>query len=251
MKAIIRLVHVKKSFGDSEVLRDVSLEIPEGKITTIMGLSGSGKSVTMKLILGLLEPDDGEIYFFDRKISHISFEERKDILKRFGVVFQNAALFDSLTLFENVAFPLREHTSLSEEEIERRVNTVLELVGLGRAGGKFPSELSGGMRKRGGLARALVMEPEVMLYDEPTTGLDPVTGRIIEDLIVELQHKYNHTSLIINHDVSSIMRMSDYVAFLYGGIIRIFGTPDEIRESDDPYLQQFLKGMSRGPIKVT
>ena len=250
MDIVIRLENVKKSFGRMEVLRGVNLQIPAGKITTIMGLSGSGKSVTMKLILGLVEPDEGEIYYFDKKISHIPFSERKEILKKFGVVFQNAALFDSLTLFENVAFPLREHTGLAEVEIEKKVNHVLDLVGLKSAGEKYPSELSGGMRKRGGLARALVMEPEVMLYDEPTTGLDPVTGRMIEDLIVDLQRRYNHTCLIINHDVASIMRMSDYVAFLYEGKIRFFGTPDEIRNSEDPCLIQFLEGKSEGPIKV-
>ncbi len=250
MNSVIRLKDVRKSFGNVEVLKKVDLSIPPGKITTIMGLSGSGKSVTMKLILGLLEPDEGSIYFYDEEISHISFSERKHILKKLGVVFQNAALFDSLTLFENVAFPLREHTDFNESQIEEKVNHILELVGLAGAGNKFPSELSGGMRKRGGLARALVMEPEVMLYDEPTTGLDPVTGRMIEDLIIELQRKYNHTCLIINHDVSSILRMSDYVAFLYGGIIRFFGTPEELEKSEDPFITQFLKGESSGPIKV-
>ncbi len=250
MRPIIKLRGVVKKFGNLTVLKGIDLDIYEGKITTIMGLSGSGKSVTMKLILGLLEPDEGEIYYYDRKISRIPFSERKEILKKFGVVFQNSALFDSLTLFENVAFPLREHYNLTEEEIERRVTHVLELVGLKGAEEKYPSELSGGMRKRGGLARALVTEPEVMLYDEPTTGLDPVTGRVIEDLIVDLYMKYGHTALTINHDVQSTMRMSDYIAFLYDGRIEFFGTPEEAFKSKSIYLKQFLEGRAEGPIKV-
>ena len=248
--SIIKLKNVWKRFGENEILKGLDLEIPSGKITTLMGLSGSGKSVTMKLILGLLFPDEGQIFFKDEDITYLKFDERKEILKKFGVVFQNSALFDSLDLYENIAFPLREHTDFNEKEIEDRVTAVLKKVGLIGAERKFPEELSGGMRKRAGLARAIVMEPEVILYDEPMTGLDPVTSRVIEDLIVEIQREYNHTSFIINHDVESIMRMSDLVGFLYDGVLQGVGSPEELRKSENKFLKQFLVGSAKGPIQI-
>jgi len=248
---IIELKNISKSFGKKIILDNMNYKIVKGKTTILMGLSGTGKSVTLKIILGLIKEDSGEVFYKNNNISNLSKNERKNILKDFGMVFQNGALFDSLTMFENVAFPLRNEKKYSEKEIEEKVLNILDLVGLQGGENKLPAELSGGMIKRVGLARALVYNPEVMLYDEPTTGLDPVMSDVIENLIENMQEKYSHTNIIISHSVKSSFRLGDYIAFLYKGKILEYGTPEEISKSTNPILQQFLKGSSKGPIKLT
>ena len=240
---VIELSHVDLAF-DRPILQDVSLVAHEGETIAIVGESGTGKSTTLKLILRLLVPDRGSVCVDGRDIAPLSFDEALEVRKKMGMVFQGAALFDSMTVFENVAYPLREHFRLSEDEIEARVREKLEFVDLepNEVMTKLPSELSGGMRKRVGIARAMSGNPEIMLYDEPTSGLDPLTTATITKLIMKLQRELKVTSIVVSHDIRSVFRMATRVALLYDRRISFFGTPEEMTASDDRYLQDFLGG---------
>jgi phospholipid/cholesterol/gamma-HCH transport system ATP-binding protein len=242
--AIIELERVHLGFGDRMILEDVSFLAQKGETIVVVGESGTGKSTTLKLILRLLVPDSGKVYVDGRDICGLSFGEALEIRKRIGMVFQGAALFDSMTIFENVAYPLREHTDYDEDEIERRVREKLELVELepDTVMELLPSELSGGMRKRVGIARAIADDPLIMLYDEPTSGLDPLTTGTITRLIIKLQRELGVTSVVVSHDIRSVFRMATYVALLAERRIRFFGTPEEMAASDDRYIQDFLGG---------
>lgn len=247
---MIKLVDVHKSFGKQQVLRGIHLDIEDGKTTVIIGKSGGGKSVLLKHIIGLLQPDSGQVLIDDVDITKLNDKGLNEIRKKFGMLFQEAALFDSMTVGENVAFPLREHTKLKEEEIGEIVADRLRDVGLTGIEQKLPSELSGGMRKRVGLARAIAMHPQIVLFDEPTTGLDPVMTEAINQLIMETQNKLHLTCIVISHDLGSIFKISDKIAMLYEGEIIAYGTPDEIKSSPNPVIVQFLSGSTVGPIKI-
>ncbi|OPY17745.1 MAG: putative ABC transporter ATP-binding protein [Syntrophus sp. PtaB.Bin075] len=247
---MIKLIDVCKSFGTQRVLDELNLKIKAGRTTVIIGRSGGGKSVLLKHIIGLLKPDSGRILVDGDDIAGMSDRDLNEIRKRFGMLFQEAALFDSMTVGENVAFPLREHTRLKEEEIHEIVADRLGAVGLSGIEGKMPSELSGGMRKRVGLARAIALRPEIVLFDEPTTGLDPMMAEAVNQLIVETQKKFNLTCVVISHDVESIFRIAHRIAMLYEGRIIEEGTPEEIRASRNPVLKQFLAGRIEGPIQI-
>ncbi len=240
---VIELSNVDLAF-DRPILENVSLVAHEGETIAIVGESGTGKSTTLKLILRLLVPDRGRVCVDGADIAPLSFDEALEVRKKMGMVFQGAALFDSMTVFENVAYPLREHFRLSEDEIEARVREKLEFVDLDpdEVMAKLPSELSGGMRKRVGIARAMAGNPEIMLYDEPTSGLDPLTTATITKLIMKLQRELKVTSIVVSHDIRSAFRMATRVALLYDRRICFFGTPEEMTASDDRYIQDFLGG---------
>jgi phospholipid/cholesterol/gamma-HCH transport system ATP-binding protein len=241
--AVIALDHVSLSF-DQPILEDISIAAYEGETICIVGESGTGKSTALKLILRLLQPDKGQVCIDGDDIAPLSFDEALEVRKKMGMVFQGAALFDSMTVYENVAYPLREHFHLAEEEIERRVREKLEFVDLepDRVLEQLPSELSGGMRKRVGIARAMSGNPEIMLYDEPTSGLDPLTTGTITRLIMKLQRELNVTSVVVSHDVRSVFKMATKVALLSERRIKFFGTPEEMMGSEDRYIQDFLGG---------
>jgi phospholipid/cholesterol/gamma-HCH transport system ATP-binding protein len=247
---MIKLVDLHKSFRTQKVLDGLDLEIETGKTTVIIGRSGGGKSVLLKHIIGLIRPDSGEVLIDGRDISRMGDRDLNEIRKKFGMLFQEAALFDSMTVGENVAFPLREHTRMTEEEISRTVADRLRAVGLTGVEEKMPSELSGGMRKRVGLARAIAMQPQIVLFDEPTTGLDPVMTEAINRLILETQQGFNLTCVVISHDIRSIFEIGHRIAMLYEGKIIEYGTPDELKASRNPVLVQFLAGSSEGPIRI-
>lgn len=242
VQADVRLEGVYKSFGNGKypVLRGVDLRFPEGKLTYVLGPSGAGKSVILKHVLGLLRPDQGKVWVAGVPISSLKGRELAEHRKIFGMLFQNSALFDDMTIFENVAFPLREHTALSESEIESRVHKALTSLGMTTGYDKFPNELSGGMRKRVGLARAMIREPKILLYDEPTTGLDPVTRTTVDELIEGLKRELHLTSIVISHDIPSALRLADQIAFLHAGKIVFWGTPFEFKSADHPAIQAFL-----------
>ncbi|MBA2848390.1 ABC transporter ATP-binding protein [Thermosulfuriphilus ammonigenes] len=241
---MIKIIDLHKSFGAQEVLRGVNLEIPKGKITFIMGQSGQGKSVLLKHIIGLIRPDSGQILVDGLDITGLSLKELYRVRKRFGMLFQDAALFDSMTVAENVAFPLREHTRLSETEIAKKVEEKLALVGLLEAADKLPSELSGGMRKRAGLARALALDPEIILFDEPTTGLDPIMTASINRLIKESQQRHQLTCVVISHDIPSALTIADKIAMLHQGVIIEEGDPESIKSSSHPFVRRFFEGVA-------
>jgi phospholipid/cholesterol/gamma-HCH transport system ATP-binding protein len=247
---MIELVNVHKSFGAQKVLDGLNLRIEDGKTTVIIGKSGGGKSVLLKHIIGLLKPDSGQILVNGIDITTLSDRELNEVRKNFGMLFQEAALFDSMNVGENVAFPLREHTKKKEKEIREIVDERLRAVGLPGVENKMPSELSGGMRKRVGLARALAMHPQIILYDEPTTGLDPIMTEAINDLIINTQKNFNVTCVVISHDIESIFEIGHNIAMLYDGKIVEYGTPEVIRQSDNPVLKQFLSGSLVGPISI-
>ncbi|MCP4806049.1 MAG: ATP-binding cassette domain-containing protein [Proteobacteria bacterium] len=227
------------------------MQIPRGKITVIIGRSGTGKSVTLKHAMGLVPPDEGQIWVGDRELGRMGSAEKRAIRLRFGMVFQHAALFDSMSVFENVAFPLHEHTKLSDADVRTRVESVLGDVGLLFAIDKQPDELSGGMKKRAGLARALIHTPEILLYDEPTTGLDPILTAAIDQLIVETQARNpGMTSLVVSHDMQATFRIADHILFMHEGKVIAQGGPDAFRETDDPLVRQFVEGRLDGPMAV-
>jgi phospholipid/cholesterol/gamma-HCH transport system ATP-binding protein len=240
---VVSLENVSLSF-DRPILKNVSFDAMAGETVVIVGESGTGKSTTLKLILRLLVPDQGRVLIDGEDITDISFEEALQIRQKMGMVFQGAALFDSMTVYENVAYPLREHTDLEEDAIEARVREKLEFVDLDpdRVLQQYPSELSGGMRKRVGIARGMANNPELMLYDEPTSGLDPLTTATITKLIIKLQRELGVTSVVVSHDIRSVFRMASKVALLYDQRIMFFGTPEEMSGSDDPYIRDFLGG---------
>jgi phospholipid/cholesterol/gamma-HCH transport system ATP-binding protein len=247
---VARMEDVTLAFGEKVVLEHCSLEIVEGAITCIIGLSGAGKSTILRLLDGLLLPDAGHVYVGGRDICHMSEEQLNRVRKKISLSFQFAALLDSLTVGENVALPLREHTRLSDAEIRRAVMDALESVGLADAFDHLPSELSGGMLKRAGFARAIVTRPELVLYDEPTTGLDPIVTNLITDTILKLREKLGGTAVVISHDLPSIFAMADYVAMLFEGAIIAYDTAAHIQNSNNPIVAQFLQGSEVGPIPI-
>jgi len=230
-----------KSYGPKQVLRGASLEVYRGEVLVILGGSGTGKSVTLRHMLGLESPDSGRVIVEEEDITDLPEEELYRVRKKFGMLFQSGALFDSMTVFENVAFPLREHTEMSEDEITRAVREKLELVNLPGSEHLMPVDLSGGMRKRVGLARSIVLDPKVILYDEPTTGLDPITAQTINELIVDLQAKLNVTSVVVTHDIHSAFSVGDRIAFLHQGVFEWIGSMDAARDADNSRLRDFLK----------
>ena len=245
---MISLRGLSKRFGTNQVLDGLDLEIERGETMVVIGGSGTGKSVLLKHIIGLLRPDAGEVVVDGVPVSRLKGWELKEFRKEFGMLFQGSALFDSLRVLDNVAFGLREHTRLKEAEIRERVREKLALVGLRDIEHLWPSELSGGMKKRVALARALAMEPKILLYDEPTTGLDPIRADSINDLIVELRDRLKVTGVAITHDMTSAYKIADRIAMLYKGKIIAVGTPQEMRDSADPVVHQFITGSARGPI---
>jgi phospholipid/cholesterol/gamma-HCH transport system ATP-binding protein len=247
---MIKLIDLHKSFGRQKVLDGVDIDIEDGKTTVIIGRSGGGKSVLLKHIIGLLRPDSGQVLIDGEDITKMGDRELNETRKKFGMLFQEAALFDSMTVGENVAFPLREHTSMTEKEIRETVAERLRSVGLTGVESKIPAELSGGMRKRVGLARAIAMRPQIVLFDEPTTGLDPVMTEAINRLIVDTQKNFNLTCVVISHDIQSIFEIGHRIAMLYEGKIIENGTPEEVRASRNPVTVQFLAGSIEGPIRV-
>ncbi|HOP60326.1 MAG TPA: ABC transporter ATP-binding protein [Candidatus Saccharicenans sp.] len=244
----IKIDNLYKSFGQKRVLKGVDLEIEAGEIMVIIGQSGSGKSVLLKHIIGIMKPDAGEIYVDGQPMNALTEKELLKMSRKFGMLFQGSALFDSLTVEENVAFGLRRHTTLSEEEIKRVVQASLERVGLRDIENLLPYELSGGMKKRVGLARAIAYGPEIILYDEPTTGLDPIRADAINNLILQLKRDLNVTSIVITHDMNSTYKVADRIAMLYDGRIIEVGSTEEIRHSPNPIVQQFINGRATGPI---
>jgi phospholipid/cholesterol/gamma-HCH transport system ATP-binding protein len=245
----ISLQHLFKSFNGRPVLRDMSIDIQQGESLVIVGGSGTGKSVTLKHIIGLLQPDSGHVYVEGQDLCCMKPMEMNRFRRRFGMAFQEGALFDSMSVFENIAFPLRRHTDLSEEQIRTRVEQCLEQVHLERdAGAKRPAELSGGMRRRVGFARAISLQPAILLFDEPTTGLDPVISDVIADLILEMDSKLNVTTVTITHDMKVAFKIADRVAMLFQGQIVEEGTPYEFQQSQNPIVQQFIEGRAEGPL---
>lgn len=232
---------VFKKYGPKAVLRGATLKVFRGEVLVILGGSGTGKSVTLRHMLGLEAPDSGRVFVEEEDITDLPEEDLYRVRKKFGMLFQSGALFDSMTVFENVAFPLREHTDMSEDEIARAVREKLELVHLPNTEHLMPVDLSGGMRKRVGLARSIVLDPQVILYDEPTTGLDPITSQKINELIVDLQTKLSVTSVVVTHDIQSAFSVGDRIAFLNQGVFEWVGTMDAARDSDHPKLREFLK----------
>lgn len=247
---MIRVVDLHKSFGRQRVLKGVNLELETGKITTIIGGSGSGKTVLLKHLNALVMPDRGSILVDGTDITRLGQRDLNEMRRKFGVLFQGAALLDSMTLFDNVAFPLREKTKLKEVEIERKVEEALAEVGLSGAGYKLPSEVSGGMKKRAGLARALVMEPEIILFDEPTTGLDPLLGKSIHQLIRKMHDEFKFTGVIVSHHIPEVFEFSDRIAMLANGVIVEAGTTAEFMASKNSIVRQFVQGETEGPLAV-
>ncbi|MBI3249209.1 MAG: ABC transporter ATP-binding protein [Deltaproteobacteria bacterium] len=245
---MIRLVHLHKSFGSQHVLRGLDLEIPDGSIYAIIGQSGTGKSCLLKHLIGLMRPDQGEIWIDDTEITALRGRALNRMRNRFGMLFQGGALFDSMNVYDNVAFPLREKTRLREGEIRHKVQERLEQVGLLGTDLKFPSELSGGMRKRVALARALVSEPEILLFDEPTTGLDPIRVNAIHQLIRDLQQRFHFTVIVVSHEIPEIFSLATHVAMLHGGVIVASGAAQEVQSSANPIIQQFISGSTEGPM---
>jgi len=247
-EVIIELINVSKSFNGVKVLKNINLKIRKGERIVIMGPSGVGKTVLLKHLIGLLKPDSGKIIVDGRDITTMRGESINKIRKKFAFLFQWGALFDSMTVLQNVAFPLQERGRFDQKTIMEKAREMLVHVGLKGVENKWPDELSGGMKKRVALARALVMEPEIILFDEPTTGLDPVICSSIHHLIAESHKKFNFTSVIISHEVPGIFEIADRVAMLYDGRIIEIGTPQEIKNSENPAVQQFIKGSLEGPI---
>ncbi len=242
---------VYKAYGRKEVLRGADLTVYRGEVLVILGGSGTGKSVTLRHMLGLEAPDSGRVFVEEEDITDLPEEELYRVRKKFGMLFQSGALFDSMTVFENVAFPLREHTEMGEEEIARAVRERLELVHLPQTEHLMPVDLSGGMRKRVGLARSIVLDPKMILYDEPTTGLDPITAKAINELIIDLQSKLNVTSVVVTHDIQSAFSVGDRIAFLNKGVFEWVGTMDEARDSDHPILREFFKASAVSAAQPT
>lgn len=236
--------------GEKDVLRDIDLRVRPGEILCIMGMSGCGKTTTLQCIAGLIRPTSGEIWIGDAQIVGMSEDELNRVRERMGVVFQYAALFDSLTVYDNVAFGLHYRKKLPEREVRQIVAEKLALVGLPGTEKLYPSQLSGGMAKRVGLARAIAMTPEILLYDEPTSGLDPVVASVVDELIMEMRDKLGVTSIVVSHNLPSIFRISDRVAMLHEGRVLASGTSEEVRASPDSIVQQFIQGQSHGPIAV-
>lgn len=238
----IELRDVYKAFGAQKVLRGFSLDVQEGEVVTVIGPSGSGKSTTLKTVIGLLEPDQGEVLVDDENVHELSTDRLYELRRKVGYVFQFAALFDSMTIQDNVAMGLKRIPGIELDEIQERIRDALDRVDLADSGGRYPSEISGGMRKRAGLARAIALSPRYLLYDEPTAGLDPLTVTMVDRLILRMRDELDVTSLVITHDIDSAYRISDRIAMLYEGRVRAVGTPQEIRDSEDPVVRAFVEG---------
>lgn len=247
---MIEVIDLHKSFNSHEVLRGINLKVEKGQVLALIGGSGKGKSVLLKHIMGMMKQDSGQIKVDNQDIRTLRGKALRRLKERFGIVFQGGALFDSLTAFDNVAFPLREKTRMKSSEIRVAVLQELARVGLSGAENKFPAEISGGMRKRVALARCLVMHPEIVLFDEPTTGLDPLMGKAIHNLIRDCQKSLSFTAIIVTHEIPAIFSIVDQVAMLYEGKIIAVGTPEEIKTSKDPVVHQFISGELEGPISV-
>jgi phospholipid/cholesterol/gamma-HCH transport system ATP-binding protein len=247
---MIKITNLEKSFDGQKVLDGINLSVAEKEIVAIMGKSGGGKSVLLKHIIGILKPDRGSVLLDGIDITTLRGRGLDKIREKFGVLFQGGALFDSLTVYQNIAFPLRERTKLSKNEIRERVIKALEDVGLKGSGRKYPAEISGGMRKRAALARALITEPKIVFFDEPTTGLDPVIVGSIHRLIIDAHKKYGFTGLIISHEIPGIFEVAGRVALLHNGVIVEIGTPKEIQNSTNPIVKQFITGSHEGPIEL-
>ena len=245
---MIELIDVHKGFGDHQVLNGVNLTVEKGESMTVIGGSGSGKSVLLKHIIGLLFPDRGQVVVDGQELNDLDEQGLNELRKKFGMLFQMAALFDSLPVWENVGFSLKQHTKLPDAQIRKIATEKLALVGLKDVEDKMPAELSGGMKKRVGLARAIAMDAAIILYDEPTTGLDPIAADAINDLIVDLRKKLGVTSVAITHDMQSAYKISDRIAMLYKGQIQEIGTPEQIKGTTNPIVQQFITGSAKGPI---
>lgn len=245
----IAIDNLHKSFGEKMVLRGLTLDIHEGEILCIIGKSGTGKSVIMKHLVGMLEPDSGTITVDGELFTGCDPATRSRIIAKYGILFQGAALFDSMNIYDNVAFGLRRK-GVHEDEIEHAVEKSLYNVGLAGTAGLFPSDLSGGMQKRAALARSISVKPQIMIYDEPTTGVDPITGGAVNRLITQMKEIYGITSIVVTHDMKSAYRIADRIAMLYEGVIIETGKPDEIKNSENPYVRQFVEGTVHGPIKV-
>jgi phospholipid/cholesterol/gamma-HCH transport system ATP-binding protein len=245
---MIKVRGLKKTLRSQIVLNGLDIDLPEGQTMVIIGQSGTGKSVFLKHLIGLMRPDSGTIEVDGERVENLKEREWTPVRQKFGMLFQGAALFDSMSVFDNVAFPLRERRGVEEDEIGERVMHALSLVDLEGSEAKYPAELSGGMRKRVGLARAIVGEPEYLLYDEPTTGLDPVTADTINELILRLRSSLNVTSIAVTHDMASAYKIGDRIVMLYGGKNYFEGTIEETKEAEDPIVHQFINGQAKGPL---
>ena len=246
---MIKIINLHKSFGSTKVLQGVNLEIKRGETMVIIGQSGSGKSVLIKHLIGLLKPDKGEIYVDGVEVTHLKENELRQITRKFGLLFQGGALFDSMTVAQNIAFGLTRYTNYSSQKIEQIVKASLAKVGLQGVENLMPYELSGGMKKRVGLARAIAYNPEIILYDEPSTGIDPIRADAINELINVMKKKLQVTSVVITHDMISAYKVADRIAMLYQGKIIEIGTPEEIKRTKNPVVRQFIHGEAEGPIE--
>jgi phospholipid/cholesterol/gamma-HCH transport system ATP-binding protein len=248
--SFISFKSIDKAFGTKKVLRGLDLDVTRGEVMFIIGTSGVGKSVTIKHLVGLLQVDAGELWFDGKRVDELDEKEFYPLRKRIGMVFQNSTLFDSMTLRENVALPLRKHKGLRQKHALVAADKRLEQVHMLEFKDRYPAELSDGMRKRAAIARTLTLEPEAVLFDEPTTGLDPVSARRIDKLIRELADQLHVTCVVVSHDLTSIFAIADRIAFIYQGRVHLCGTPAEFRQSADPVVQQFIQGLSSGPMET-
>ncbi len=247
---MIQIVNLRKRFGNQKVLNGLNLKIENRELVAVIGQSGGGKSVLLKHLIGIVKPDEGKILIEGVDITTVTGKDLDSVREKFGVVFQEGALFDSLTVYENIAFPLREKTRMKKDEVNERVLHALVDVGLSEMGNKYPAEISGGMKRRVALARALITEPKIVLFDEPTTGLDPIISSSIHKLITKTHQKYGFAGLIISHEIPAIFEVADRIAMLYNGTIIETGPAEEFRRSDNPYVRQFVSGALEGPIEI-
>jgi len=247
----ISIKGLTKSFGPQTVLEDITCDIPKGKITLMLGPSGTGKSVFLKHLVGLLKPDRGEIWIDGKNVPALNEKELYEVRRKFGVLFQDGALFGSMNIYDNVAFPLREHTKKKESEVNDIVTEKLKMVGLTGAEKKLPGEISGGMKKRAGLARALVLDPQIVLFDEPDSGLDPVRTAFLNELTMDLNRQLQATFIVVTHDIATARKVADYIGMLYRRNLVRFGPAREMFESDIPVVRQFLAGDTEGPIGMS